>query len=264
MPGASATQQLSVGQAAAPWLCIGRGWTTYVGPVRQNRPHSHQLVQIAWSTGAPFEVTAGPYAARSFGHVVDAGASHCLLAAEPVRLLFLDPAMPSARGWRSLTDRNACELTEGQVADLEDRFQRWVDLGKGAAPEPPASGERERAVADWLAGHLEQPVRASQAADAMGLSEGRFLHWFSESHGLPFRAHVRWLRIQKALRCLAEGASLTSAAHACGFSDSAHLSRTFAATFGIAPRGLHSVRISLSHSTGPDLAGVASLVAATK
>ena len=245
-------------QAGVPLLCLGRGWGTYLGPVQQNRPHSHHLIQIAWSPSTAFGLSAGDYKVRGMGHVVDAGASHCMQSTEPVRLLFLDPAMPIALGWRAISGGNVCELDPVQVQQLETRLQQWIHAKVGDSNDPLSAGTREQALAEWLSAKLDQPLRACDAAQVLGLSEGRFLHWFTQVHGLPFRPYVRWLRLQKALRCLAEGATLTAAAYASGFSDSAHLSRSFAASFGIAPRGLQRVKIRLSKSAGPDLAGILS------
>jgi AraC-like DNA-binding protein len=243
-------------QAVSPWLCIGRGWASYVGPVQQNRPHRHHLIQIAWSASAPFELAGGGYKRQAVGHVVDAGASHCVHANEPVRLLFLDPAMSAAGRWRVHAGGKVSQLTSTQVAALEGRFQQWLITGRSAAADAVSSASREHAIRQWLVANLDQPLRAVQAARTVGLSEGRFLHWFSQTHAMPFRAHVRWLRLQRALRSLAEGCNLTAAAHAAGFADSAHLSRTFVASFGMGPSGLQRVRIDLSPSPGPDLDGV--------
>ena len=47
-----------------------------------------------------------------------------------------------------------------------------------------------------------------------------------------------WLRLERAVAVFAAGGSLTDAAHAAGFADSAHLSRTFRRMFGLAPSSL--------------------------
>jgi AraC-like DNA-binding protein len=62
---------------------------------------------------------------------------------------------------------------------------------------------------------------------------------------MPLRPYLRWLRLQQALSGIARGANLTEAAHAAGFSDSAHLSRSFRSTFGIAPSALLHPSLSL-------------------
>lgn len=48
------------------------------------------------------------------------------------------------------------------------------------------------------------------------------------------RVQRLWLRLQRAVELFAAGTPLTEAAHAAGFADSAHLSRTFRRMFGIA------------------------------
>ncbi len=72
----------------------------------------------------------------------------------------------------------------------------------------------------------------------MALSSHRFQHVFRASTGVPFRRYLLWLRLIGAVNAAASGASLTDAAYAAGFSDSAHLSRTFRRMFGLAPSDL--------------------------
>lgn len=59
---------------------------------------------------------------------------------------------------------------------------------------------------------------------------------------MPFRRYVLWLRLRRAVREVAAGANLTEAAVSAGFSDSAHLSRVFRATFGLPPSALLRMR----------------------
>ena len=47
--------------------------------------------------------------------------------------------------------------------------------------------------------------------------------------------NILWLRLQRAAHCIQRGASLTEAAHAGGFTDSAHLSHAFRRSFGLTP-----------------------------
>ncbi|HEV7370132.1 AraC family transcriptional regulator [Arenibaculum sp.] len=87
----------------------------------------------------------------------------------------------------------------------------------------------------WLRGRLDGPVTLIEAAAAVRLSPGRYRHLFVAETGLPFRAFVLWLRMERALLIVADGGSLTDAAHAGGFADQAHMSRTFRSMFGITP-----------------------------
>jgi AraC-like DNA-binding protein len=61
------------------------------------------------------------------------------------------------------------------------------------------------------------------------------MHVFTESVGVPVRPYLLWLRLQRAACDLVNGASVTTAAHAAGFSDAAHLTRTFRRMLGTTP-----------------------------
>jgi AraC-like DNA-binding protein len=81
------------------------------------------------------------------------------------------------------------------------------------------------------------------------LSPSRFMHAFTESVGIPVRPYILWLRLQRAACDLKEGASVTSAAHRAGFSDAAHLTRTFRRMLGATPSQLALLnRVSLGLS----------------
>jgi AraC-like DNA-binding protein len=64
------------------------------------------------------------------------------------------------------------------------------------------------------------------------------MHVFTESLGIPLRPYLRWLRFQRAATAIVAGMPLTRAAVEAGFSDAAHMTRTFKQMFGLAPSAL--------------------------
>jgi AraC-like DNA-binding protein len=58
---------------------------------------------------------------------------------------------------------------------------------------------------------------------SQGSNTGRL---FRDQVGVPIRRYLLWHRYLTALSLLADRASVTHAAHAVGFADSAHLTRT--------------------------------------
>lgn len=78
--------------------------------------------------------------------------------------------------------------------------------------------------------------KASEVAAQLALSESRFLHLFSEEMGIAWRPYLLWRRIICAIQAIVQGQSATQAAYLAGFSDSAHLSRTFRKNFGMSLR----------------------------
>ncbi|WP_043632374.1 helix-turn-helix transcriptional regulator [Nonomuraea candida] len=147
-----------------------------------------------------------------------------------------------------------------------------VPAGPGEARplvfRPPSAGHARfaeaaaalRAVEDWTGHHtaaglpphpaveaaieviptlLERgPVRLRAVADAVHLSPSRLAHLFSAHVGIPLRPYVRWSRMQRAIGLVAEGRTLTAAAHSAGFTDGPHFTRVFRDTFGTTPSEL--------------------------
>lgn len=79
----------------------------------------------------------------------------------------------------------------------------------------------------------EKRVAAGQLAEQIALSESRFLHLFKNELQMTVRKYLQWKRTMDAAQKVVEGKSATEAAHAAGFTDSAHLARVFRQMFGI-------------------------------
>jgi len=91
---------------------------------------------------------------------------------------------------------------------------------------------------DWIRLSREEGISVQEIASGVELSESRFSHLFTENVRVPVRRYLLWLRLRDAMHLLAQGRSLTETAYEAGFSDSAHLARTFRSLLGIAPSAL--------------------------
>lgn len=85
-------------------------------------------------------------------------------------------------------------------------------------------------------------VSLARLAEIAGMSTSHFTHTFTASVGVALRPYILWLRLQRASGALTGGAGLTEAAHHAGFSDAAHMTRTFRRMLGTAPRELIRLR----------------------
>jgi len=220
--------------------------------------HSHHAVQVTLTLRGGFTLETRDAQVAGGAVAVAPDTEHAFEAEGVVAHLFVDPegrlgrtlqrALFSSTG---LVAIQASELTghsERLLADFEalDRNDAsLISLGRSLLAQLACEGERDerpearvRKMSAWAAARLDKPLSLVDAAAHVGLSSGRARHLFVESTGLPFRTYLLWLRLTKALELSSAGASLTEAAHAAGFSDSSHLSRTFRRMFGIAPDSL--------------------------
>lgn len=105
----------------------------------------------------------------------------------------------------------------------------------GSGEATPAADPRVVRVKALLKERVQSVPALGELAAAVHLSPSRLRHLFSAQARSSFRAYVLWLRLHQALAAYNRGGNWTEAAHAAGFADSAHLSRTFRRMFGISP-----------------------------
>lgn len=72
-------------------------------------------------------------------------------------------------------------------------------------------------------------------ANQLGAERTTALRMFKESTGMTFRRFKQWLGLQHAARQIIAGELVRTAAMDAGFSDTAHLTRTFRMSFGLTP-----------------------------
>jgi AraC family transcriptional regulator len=105
------------------------------------------------------------------------------------------------------------------------------------APREPAD-PRVIAAVEYIRARVNQPVSLPEVARCANLSPDRFRHLFVEETGMPLRTYLLWRRLLHVWPLLMQGETLSAAAHAAGFADSAHLSRTARTMFGLPPSAL--------------------------
>lgn len=86
---------------------------------------------------------------------------------------------------------------------------------------------------DFAEKHLQDTVTVKAAAEAACLSEGRFSHLFREQAGIAFSSWLVFRRLFFAYMKIAEGASITEASLAAGFSTPSHFATVNKKMFGI-------------------------------
>jgi AraC family transcriptional regulator len=133
--------------------------------------------------------------------------------------------------------RAAAEGQRGRAAIVERARAVVQSLTQRSEPSI-ASDERILRAVKYINDHLSAPITLEQVADVACLSPSRFRHLFAEETGMGLRQYVLWRRFASVWEHRMSGASLSTAAHAAGFADSAHLARTCRRMIGIPPSSL--------------------------
>jgi AraC family transcriptional regulator len=98
--------------------------------------------------------------------------------------------------------------------------------------------ERVNSAIDYIASHLDRPLRLREISRAARLSPFHFHRVFQSLVGVTPADFVKRRRLEKALGLMSgsRATSLTSIARACGFSSPSDFSRSFKQHYGVAPR----------------------------
>jgi AraC-like DNA-binding protein len=227
-------------------LFLGDFMVVYLGPAGPAGWHAHPAVQIAiaWdgrlTVQLPDRTLAGPSV------IVPSGARHRLDSdAAQLGVVFVDHVSAAGRALEARARGGTAPAPPppsppAGVADVP-RFVAEA-IGPPPAPAPPLPPAVAAALA-YVDATLDGRPTLTAAARAAHLSPSRLTHVFTPAVGLPFKRYVRWRRLRRVVEEVADGATLTWAAAAAGFSDSAHLSRTFRRSFGLPPSALHHMRL---------------------
>jgi AraC-like DNA-binding protein len=132
--------------------------------------------------------------------------------------------------------------TETSCFDVFQTCERMMNVLTGLQGYKNVVDERLLKVLDLIQANIARSISSKRLANAICLSEDRFLHLFKEQLGIPLRAYVLNQRIMRASEAILRGKTLTQAALDAGFSDSSHYSRTFVAVAGTQPSVLKQFR----------------------
>jgi AraC-like DNA-binding protein len=202
-------------------LRVEPGWAHYRGPIGDSKRHAHYAVQLIFSSSAKIMAADDEvWSVAPNVRAIPSGVQHLVQATSEVSdLLFVEPKLFEGNKIRTVEPKKVVTV-ENIIAQLES----------GPLAKLP---ERFAAIITCPNGELPAGFSARDAAASLGLSRSHFSHLFQLEMGLPFRQWVLWTRLKQAVLLVMSGENHTYAAHAVGFSDSAHLARTMRRMFGI-------------------------------
>jgi AraC-like DNA-binding protein len=222
--------------------------------------HAHYAIQIAFGSEPGIRLRTDDREAWTeyAGAVIPSRQPHMMDATHvrPSAVLFVEP---ETREGRALVERwlggGIAAIPDAALAEVGPAlFSAWAqrpsvatvtaaarrvvrELAGGVAPSAVADERILRAVA-YIHAHLDVPLSLDAVAAEACLSPSRFRHLFVEQTGMALRPYILWRRFLHLWELLTAGESLSAAAHAAGFADAAHLSRTSRSMFGFPPSAM--------------------------
>ncbi|MCL4214466.1 MAG: AraC family transcriptional regulator [Gemmatimonadales bacterium] len=221
--------------------------------------HAHQAIQLTVASAGEHQILMGDVDVRERFSLsaVPSRQPHGIdvTASEHGAVIFIEP---ETREGRALTERSLrggiAEIgTDEAQAIVAGMFAAWlagrrdetvaqarrlVQAVAGGIEPAETTDPRILAAIAYIGQRLPAAVTLDEVAAHACLSPGRFRHLFAEQTGMGLRPYVLWRRFMLVWELMMEGSTLSTAAHAAGFADSAHLSRTSTRTFGFSPSGM--------------------------
>lgn len=221
-------------------------------------PHSHYAIQLVVAAPSGLLVQSGsrgewmPCSGALLPsrvvHSIDV--STCKFSA----VLFIEPESPQGRsisarlggqvellGGEEFTslvgDLERAWRVTGSKASVQRTAEAFVNSLSGTLPHFPSDPRVIQAI-EYIRACSGAALTLEEVAALVHLSPSRFRHLFVEQTGMPLRTYQLWRRLLRAWEFLMQGESISGAAHAAGFADAAHLSRTCRTMFGLAPSAM--------------------------
>jgi AraC-like DNA-binding protein len=222
--------------------------------------HAHYAIQIAFGSepGIRFRTTEQSEWTAYGGAIIPSRQPHSMDATRVSSnvVIFVEPETREGRALTQLYLQDGiAHLPDALLADAASAlFATWRarsserairDAGRNVVRsltggvEPTVVSDKRilRAVA-YVNSHLDASLTLDDVAAEAFLSPSRFRHLFVEQTGMALRPYILWRRFLRVWELLMKGDSLSSAAHAAGFADAAHLTRTSRRMFGFPPSAL--------------------------
>lgn len=244
---------------ATDQLYLWNGMLLYAASGHRNDWHSHYAASLIISLEAPLRL--------ELREGVDETVQACVLAPNaenrvhiPGRFISMmadvdssmfEPLAPLVEGqsWAPIA-AGKLKPVKQQLQQLSDAspdgdtarhlLEDCIETITGQRPRPLAVAldQRISQVLDMIRSTLPEEPDTEELAAAVGLSRSRLLHLFKEQLGLPMGQYLLWRRLFEAARLWDEGQSMTEAAHAAGFYDQSHYTRTMRKMLDITPSAI--------------------------
>lgn len=224
----------SMSSLALPWngtLLLDAHAAVLHGHAGDSAAHAHYAHQLLLSDGTPWQIEVDGVRQQGQRLWLPSFQTHAILSApEAGCTVFLEPV--HADPTQIQQHLHALPGNALKLRDWLPRLSRLQPLDR-----------RVQAALARIAQHLPGPVPAADIAEAAHLSTSQLHRRFQSELAVTLRGWVLWQRLRRALMHHLRGHNLTASAHAAGFADLAHLSRSLRRMFGIGATQLQGLQL---------------------
>lgn len=228
-------------------LYITKGAVLYLGTIADTEIHKHHSIQIVFSIKNSFSLQIDNKTYNSASFIINSNIDHKLTGYGGIQaLLLIEPESTYGFLFKEYIGKNRfikVELNKDipdYLENLNDKDFRIIEIIRrialilGISPDKaPGADLRINKVISFIETIDEKKVTIKKLASYIHLSESRMQHLFKEQVGISIKKYLQWKRMIDAINVVITGKDFTFSSYEAGFSDSAHMSRTFKEMFGM-------------------------------
>lgn len=229
-----------------------------LGEISDNSLHQHYAVQFVVALDDSIVVKLTTAKLHSTSQLITSMQSHQLnCLGQQVLILLINPVsklghllnkyghsetiQTSQKVWVKVMRKLAIKWRNDHISDSEFKIAMeksaadFVNMNKACVCH---SDKRIVKAMGLLSTNVPKIIPIETIASQVNLSPSRFIHLFKSETGITYRRMQLWNKLMASIHDISNHKNITDLAHAHGFSDSAHYSRTFKQTFGLNPKSL--------------------------
>jgi AraC-like DNA-binding protein len=232
-------------------LLVDTGIAVFIGSIYDTSAHAHHAIQIVLGLQADINIVISDKNIQTRCVIVARNVEHRLICKNGIQILLLiEPESVFGKEIQGIVPDKYLEfeIQNGILERMmtESNFPQ-ISIGyiKGILGNALNTSISKRLIDKRIELVLRSiealPVKKTackKLTKTTNLSESRLQHLFKLETGISIKHYLLWRKMIDGIMYVVGGVNFTEAAYNAGFSDSAHMSRTFKKMFGINLIGL--------------------------
>jgi AraC-like DNA-binding protein len=228
-------------------LYITKGLSFFIGTIEETSKHNHNALQVTLSVNKEFIVEFDDATIHTKSIIINSNCNHKLIGRNGNQILIsIENESFYSRAFQSLLEKKSYKeilIDPTFLQNIEREIREKKNLSKTLEKiisyfdikfhKVSNIDERIKKVISFIDTVEEKKVTIKNLSNLVSLSESRLQHLFKSQIGMSIKRFLQWKKLVDGIHIIAKGKDFTYAAYEAGFSDSAHMSRTFKRMFGI-------------------------------